>query len=37
LKSCLSKLQCLFEQQGERFRPAQLLKRFVWAGKTSVS
>jgi len=34
---CLKQLEDLFEQHGERFRPATLLKRYVWAGRTTVS
>lgn len=37
LANCLKQIEHCFEQYGERFRPAQLLKRFVWAGKTSLS
>jgi 3-hydroxyacyl-CoA dehydrogenase len=37
LANCLKQIEQLFEQHGERFRPAQLLKRFVWAGKTSLN
>lgn len=36
LANCLKLLQEAFEKEGERFRPAPLLKRFVWAGRTSV-
>jgi 3-hydroxyacyl-CoA dehydrogenase len=36
LPACLEKLERLFQLYGERFRPAPLLKRFVWAGKTSL-
>lgn len=36
LPNCLKQLEDLFERHGERFRPAPLLKRFVWAGKTSL-
>lgn len=36
LAQCLSQIEALFEKHGERFRPAPLLKRFVWGGKKSV-
>jgi len=36
LSNCLQQIESLFEAVGERFRPAPLLKRFVWAGKTSL-
>jgi 3-hydroxyacyl-CoA dehydrogenase len=36
LDNCLRQLQELYELYGERFRPAGLLKRYVWAGKNSV-
>jgi 3-hydroxyacyl-CoA dehydrogenase len=36
LDNCLSQLQELFQLYGERFRPAGLLKRYVWAGKKTV-
>ncbi len=36
LSACLDKLNGLFETNGERFRPANLLKRYVWAGETSI-
>ncbi len=36
LENCLAKMQSLFEKHGERFRPAPLLKRYVWGGKKSV-
>ncbi len=35
LKNCLSKIELLNKAYGERFRPAPLLKRYVWANKTS--
>ncbi len=35
LKNCLSKIEILNKAYGERFRPAPLLKRYVWANKTS--
>jgi len=34
---CLNEIEELFRSVGERFRPAPLLKRYVWAGKTSIS
>jgi 3-hydroxyacyl-CoA dehydrogenase len=36
LKECLSQMEKMFRQHGERFRPAPLLKRYVWAGRTTV-
>ncbi|MBI4533097.1 MAG: 3-hydroxyacyl-CoA dehydrogenase, partial [Candidatus Melainabacteria bacterium] len=36
LAQCLSGLEVLFARYGERFRPASLLKRYVWAGHRSV-
>lgn len=36
LANCLSKIERLHKQFGERFRPAPLLKRYVWAQRTSV-
>lgn len=36
LAQCLEKIEALFEKHGERFRPAPLLKRYVWGGKNSV-
>jgi 3-hydroxyacyl-CoA dehydrogenase len=36
LARCLEKIEALFEKHGERFRPAPLLKRYVWGGKESV-
>jgi 3-hydroxyacyl-CoA dehydrogenase len=36
LKECLARLDSKFINEGERFRPAPLLKRFVWAGRTAV-
>jgi 3-hydroxybutyryl-CoA dehydrogenase len=36
LPQCLEKLEKLFAKHGERFRPAPLLKRYVWGGKTAV-
>ncbi len=33
LENCLKKIETLFHAYGERFRPAPLLKRYVWAGK----
>jgi 3-hydroxyacyl-CoA dehydrogenase len=37
LPTCLEQIEILFAARGERFRPAPLMKRFVWAGKTSLS
>ncbi|HEY9677280.1 MAG TPA: 3-hydroxyacyl-CoA dehydrogenase [Drouetiella sp.] len=36
LAECLKKIEALNQIYGERFRPAPLLKRFVWAKRTSV-
>jgi 3-hydroxyacyl-CoA dehydrogenase len=36
LPNCLASMETLFQEYGERFRPAPLLKRFVWAGINSV-
>jgi 3-hydroxyacyl-CoA dehydrogenase len=36
LPDCLSQIETLFDAFGERFRPAPFMKRFVWAGKTSL-
>jgi 3-hydroxybutyryl-CoA dehydrogenase len=36
LANCLSQIEQLFKIYGERFRPAPLLKRYVWANRTSV-
>lgn len=36
LDVCLQKIESLFAKHGERFRPAPLLKRYVWGGKTTV-
>lgn len=36
LSTCLELLEALFRSHGERFRPAPLLKRMVWAGRTRV-
>lgn len=36
LAECLRLLEQLFEEQGERFRPAPLLKRLVWGRRTLV-
>jgi 3-hydroxybutyryl-CoA dehydrogenase len=36
LNNCLSKIEALHEIYGERFRPAPLLKRYVWANRKSV-
>lgn len=36
LADCLSQLEELFHRCGERFRPANLLKRYVWGGRRTV-
>jgi 3-hydroxyacyl-CoA dehydrogenase len=36
LDKCLKKIEEMFERYGERFRPAPLLKRYVWGGRTVV-
>ncbi len=36
LAECLRKIEALNQIYGERFRPAPLLKRYVWANRTSV-
>lgn len=36
LENCLAKMNELNELYGERFRPAPLLKRYVWAKRTTV-
>ncbi len=36
LDNCLTQMESLFEKYGERFRPAPLLKRYVFAGHTKV-
>ncbi|HEY9712650.1 MAG TPA: 3-hydroxyacyl-CoA dehydrogenase, partial [Chroococcales cyanobacterium] len=36
LSVCLEKIEQLYEIFGERFRPAPLLKRYVWAKRTTV-
>ncbi len=36
LAECLRKIEALNQVYGERFRPAPLLKRYVWANRTSV-
>lgn len=36
LAECLRKIEALNQVYGERFRPAPLLKRYVWAKRTSV-
>lgn len=36
LAECLRKIEALNQIYGERFRPAPLLKRYVWAKRTSV-
>jgi len=35
LENCLHEIETLFQKHGERFRPAPLLKRYVWAKRTS--
>ena len=35
-KECLAQMEENFEIYGERFRPAPLLKRFVWSGRASL-
>lgn len=37
LSDCLSMMEENFNRYGERFRPASLLKRYVWAGKNSLN
>lgn len=37
LANCLSMLETLFKEHGERFRPAPLLKRYVRAGRHTVN
>lgn len=36
LQSCLNKIESLYQSHGERFRPAPLLKRYVWGGRQQV-
>ena len=36
LDNCLQNMEAMFEKHGERFRPAPLLKRFVWGGRSTV-
>jgi 3-hydroxyacyl-CoA dehydrogenase len=36
LSQCLTKIEELNKIYGERFRPAPLLKRYVWARRTTV-
>ncbi len=36
LQNCLTKIENLYKTYGERFRPAPLLKRYVWANKQSL-
>lgn len=36
LPDCLRRMEDLFERHGERFRPAPLLKRYVWSGRKSL-
>lgn len=37
LDNCLEKIEYLYKCHGERFRPAPLLKRYVWARKIKVT
>lgn len=37
LPECLKMMDAHFEIYGERFRPAPLLKRYVWGNRTSIS
>ncbi|MBC7996523.1 MAG: hypothetical protein IAF58_01170 [Leptolyngbya sp.] len=37
LPECLKMMEEHFETYGERFRPAPLLKRYVWGNRTSIS
>jgi 3-hydroxybutyryl-CoA dehydrogenase len=36
LENCLHQIEAQFEKHGERFRPAPLLKRYVWAKRSEV-
>jgi 3-hydroxyacyl-CoA dehydrogenase len=36
LANCLEQIEALYLQFGERFRPAPLLKRYVWAKRTRI-
>jgi 3-hydroxyacyl-CoA dehydrogenase len=36
LSNCLEQIRRYFINYGERFRPAPLLERYVWAGKTTI-
>ncbi len=36
LSQCLKEIESLFRTKGERFRPAPLLKRYVWANRMAV-
>lgn len=36
LSQCLKEIESLFASKGERFRPAPLLKRYVWANRSAV-
>ncbi len=36
LDKCLNKIESLYKIYGERYRPAPLLKRYVWAGRRSI-
>jgi 3-hydroxyacyl-CoA dehydrogenase len=37
LENCLSMIEEHFDAYGERFRPAPLLKRYVWGKRTTIS
>lgn len=37
LEKCLEQIEDHFEAYGERFRPAPLLKRYVWGKRTTIS
>ncbi len=37
LDNCLQQIEAHFESYGERFRPAPLLKRYVWGKRTTIS
>jgi 3-hydroxyacyl-CoA dehydrogenase len=37
LPHCLEQTELLFNLLGERFRPAPLMKRYIWAGKSSLN
>lgn len=36
LNNCLAEIERLYKSHGERFRPAPLLKRYVWAGREKI-